>query len=959
MFFILGLIVIVAGAIPLFITLKRRATYSEERFRRLIKRDVIILTAVILFLILINVFFHFYTDFLWFENLGYASRFLLVLQTKILLFLIGGIIAFLFYLVQVRGTKMEQGYTLPVFAVLPGIIVISIISAVWASGLWDSYLLFAHQASSSATDPIFSRSISFYLFSLSFLSKIVGWFLFLFLMSLAFLGFFVNGLIQKIKSSVDRSPQLNEQLQRILSRILVLSGLLLILIGLNVYLGVFRLLYSTEGVVTGAGWTDIHIRVPARYITVFVLVFTGILLITGGFTKKILTKVFGLRRQEEGGVQTTRATIAFPAIVLGVLLFANGIIPGIVQSVIVDPNEITKEAEYIPHNINFTRRAYGIDEKRITSKTFNVGRDINRSIINQNQSTIENIRLWDWRALMSNLQQQQEIRLYYQFHDVDIDRYTLNGDYRQMMLSVRELDKSELASESQTWVSRQIKYTHGYGLVMLPTHEFLPQGRPKLLIKDIPAREQIEDLSINRPQIYYGERTIDHVYTNTTQEEFDYPSGDENKFTTYEGDGGVSLGTILKRFVFAWKFDGHRQLFSGYFTKDSKVLYNRAILRRVKKIAPFLRLTGDPYAVLTDEGHIKYIIDAYTVSNNYPYSEAYAGSLQRYGGINYIRNSVKVIVDAYDGTTTFYITEPNDVIVETYKNMFPDLFNPFEEMPEYLKSHIRYPSEFFTIQAEMYRTYHMTDVVAFYQREDVWEFATERYRDGFYPVQPYYVMVHFPEEETMEYVIMLPYTPKNKNVINAWIAGRCDTPNYGKIMSFQFPKGVEVLGPRQIEARIDQDADMSRNLSLWSQRGSDVIRGNLLAVPLFKENTLYIMFVESIFLQAEGANMPEIKRVALADQDEVVWAESFELSLRKLVGPVGEKKFSSAAEDQPGAVGQPLPGRVQSTIDEAVEAFESYTEALSESNFRQAGEHLDQLKSLIQELKDSTSESTE
>ena len=957
MFFVLGLIIVLAGAIPLFSTLKKRSTLSQEQFKQRVKRSAIILAIVVVALILINVFFHFFTDFLWFNTLGYESRFLLVLQTKIALFIIGGLIAFLFYFLQLKWSTRHEGFEIPKYAAWPGVIILAVICAIWASGLWDSYLLYTNQASSGISDPIFDTSNSFYLFSLSFFSQVIGWLLFLFISSIAFVGLLMNGINQRLKTRTGDSPLLSKQITHLGRQMLFLTGLLLILIGINTYLGVFRLLYSTAGVVTGAGWTDVNFRVPALYISSALFLFTGILLLTGGFTTSIIKKIFALKQSSEGKTIPTRLTFVFPSIVAAVLIIANAAVPALIQGVVVDPNEITRESEYIPHNINFTRRAYGIDEQRITEKKFDIGRDINRDVIDANQSTIDNIRLWDWRALMSNLQQQQEIRLYYQFHDVDIDRYTLDGEYRQMMLAVRELEKSELAAASQTWVSKHLKYTHGYGMVMLPTHEFLPQGQPKLLIKDIPAKETYERLSILRPQIYYGERTNDHVYANTKQEEFDYPSGNENKYTNYEGDGGVILDSLLKRFIYAWKFDGHRQLFSGYFTRDSRVMYNRDILRRVKKIAPFLRLSGDPYAVITDEGRIKYIIDAYTVSANYPYSEAYAGSLQQYSGINYIRNSVKVVVDAYDGTTNFYIIEPDEVIIKTYKNMFPDLFLDFEEMPENLKKHIRYPAEYFTIQAEMYRTYHMTDVATFYQREDVWEFATERYQDGFYPVQPYYMMVHFPEEEKMEYVIMLPFTPKNKNVINAWIAGRCDIPHYGKIMAFPFPKGVEVLGPRQIEARIDQDAEMSRNLSLWSQRGSEVIRGNLLAVPLFQENTLYIMFVESIFLQAEGAKLPEIKRVALADQDEVVWSESFEVTLEKLVGIAGERKPGVGKEAKKTRItGEQavISEEIASVISEAVNTFETYTDELSQANFQEAGKTLEELRQLIGQLREKT-----
>jgi hypothetical protein len=619
----------------------------------------------------------------------------------------------------------------------------------------------------------------------------------------------------------------------------------------------------------------------------------------------------------------------------------------------VSPNEITLESPYIRHNIDYTQRAFALDESNLTQEQFPVGRNITPEVVNDSREMLDNVRLWDPGALRDNLRQQQEIRLYYRFEDVDIDRYRINGDYTQMMLSVRELEKSQLPPSAQTWVSQHLKYTHGYGLVMLPVHEVLEQGGPRLLIRNIPPEVEVEGLQVTRPEIYYGERTTDHVYTNTTQQEFDYPSGEQNVFTDYEGEGGVVMDNFVKRFMYAWKFDGHRQLFSGYFTGDSRILFDRHIVERARKVAPFLLYDEDPYPVLTPDGRIKYIIDAYTASANYPYSERYAGSLGKFGGANYVRNSVKVVVDAYDGSLQFYAVEPDDVILSTYDRVFPNLFTPFEEMPEHLQNHVRYPADYFTVQAEMFRTYNMEDVNAFYQREDVWEFATERYRGGFQAVRPYYIMMEYPDSDRLEFVVMIPFTPKNKNVINAWMAGRSDMPNYGEITTFTMPKGVEVLGPRQIEARIDQDSQMSRTLSLWSQRGSEVIRGNLLTIPLFEEGQLYMLFAEPIFLQAEGAELPEIRRVALADQDQVVWAETFDASLQKLVGRL--RTTAAAAEDAPAeaAAAAPVAPQMQQLIDDAVSAFDTYKDELADGDFSAAGEALDELNSLLQDITDS------
>jgi hypothetical protein len=637
-------------------------------------------------------------------------------------------------------------------------------------------------------------------------------------------------------------------------------------------------------------------------------------------------------------------------------------VPAAFSNFVVEPNQITLESEFIEHNIEFTRQGFNIDDDSVDSRRFEVGRNISRSVVEENEATLDNIRLWDPGALLDNLQQQQEIRLYYEFHDVDIDRYDIDGEETQVMLSVREMEKSQLDPSSQTWVSRHLKFTHGYGLVFLPVHEFLPQGGPNLLIRNIPPESSI-DLEVTRPEIYYGERTNDHVYVKTQEEEFNYPSGDENVYTEYQGDGGVDIGSPLRRFMYAWKYDGHQQLFSGYFDSDSRIMFDRNIVDRARKLAPFLTFDRDPYPVITEDGHVKYIIDAYTTARNYPYSERYQGDVREFNGTNYLRNSVKAVVDAYDGTVEFYVVDDDDVIINTYQSVFPGLFKPFDAMPDHLQEHIRYPVDYMTVQAEMYSTYHMEDVQTFYQREDVWQFATERYRDNFQSVDPYYVMLELPDSEEPEFVSMMPFTPKNKNVINAWMAGRSDMPNYGELTVFTFPKGVEVLGPRQIEARIDQDAEMSQRLSLWGQRGSDVIRGNLLTIPLFGEQELYMLFVEPIFLQAEGASLPEIKRVAMADQDRVVWGERFETALERVVGQRVADVFgdgqaapqaAAAGQTPQGVAGPVMSEELRSLIDEAVGAFDSYKQNLGSNNFSDAGSSLEELNTLLQEIEEET-----
>ncbi|MFO7782188.1 MAG: UPF0182 family protein [Spirochaetia bacterium] len=951
MFTVLGILILAVGTLPLLRTLKNSGSMEQKTLTTRLIRGALVFLGTIVLLILINVFFHIYSEHLWFGSLGQESRFWTEIFTKIILFAVGFVIAFafLFWNLKSAAGKVEgESRSLIAF---PASILLAAIMGSWALGLWENVLLFINQTTAQTTDPVFNRPVNFYLFSLSFYQAAVSWLIFLLVAAAA--GVILTATLRYSRARGFGSSSTNAILHTggLRRQVVGLAGLFLLALAWNAYLSVFELMYSEAGVVTGAGWSDINIRVPAYYVTLAIYAAAGVTLLVAGFSKRVERKVLMLEAGESGeGTVPTKKSLIAPAGIVAVLIIANGIVPIGFQSLVVSPNEITMEDQYIRHNIDYTRRAFGLDESNLTQEQYPVGRDITPEVIEGSREMLDNVRLWDPGALKANLRQQQEIRLYYRFADVDIDRYRVDGEYRQMMLSVRELEKSQLPPSSQTWVSQHLKYTHGYGLVMLPVHEVVEQGGPKLLIRGIPPEVDIDGFQVTRPEIYYGELTTDHVYTNTSEQEFDYPSGDENVYSDYEGEGGVVLDNIVKRFMYAWKFDGHRQLFSGYFDADSRILFDRQITDRARKIAPFLRFDDDPYPVLTEEGRIKYIIDAYTVSANYPYSERYAGSVGKFGGANYMRNSVKVVIDAYNGSMQFYAMDPDDIILSNYDRVFPDLFTPFEQMPEFLKNHIRYPTDFFTVQAEMLRTYNMTDVATFYQREDAWEFATERYRGAFEPVRPYYIMVEYPESDQLEFVLMIPFTPKNKNVINAWMAGRSDTPNYGDLTTFTMPKGVEVLGPRQIEARIDQDAEMSRSLSLWSQRGSDVIRGNLLTVPLFDSGRLYMLFAEPIFLQAESAELPELRRVVLADQDQVVWARTFDAALQLLVG-----------ELQPAAAGDAAPAGTQAVMDpqsrrligDAADTFDTYKQELSDGNFAAAGEALEELNTLLEDITDT------
>ncbi|MFO7900069.1 MAG: UPF0182 family protein, partial [Planctomycetota bacterium] len=678
MFFLLGVLILAAGALPLLLTLKKAEQLTLMERRRRLRIGVGLLAGTILALILFNVVFHFYTEYLWFAHLGYGSRFWTVLWGQVILYAIGAVVAFGFLYANLRTAMRAVSPGLQEYVTLLVAAGLALLMGVWTAGMWEQALLFVHQAPSETVDPVFGKSVSFYLFSLPFFTEVVGWLIFLVVLTVwsagfaAFVGINLGG----------SRPDAPAVVGKLVRQAVVLAALLLLVLGWNAYLALFRLLYSEWGVVTGAAYVDVHFRTIGYYVSIAVCVLSAAALIAAGFSSEMRRKLLGLQIGF-GRVQTRISArgLILPGAAVGLVLIATWLLPRLVMTLVVRPNEVTLEKPFIRHNIRMTSIAYGINEERIERREYEVEPAVTQAVADRNRQTLRNVRLWDPRALMDNLQEQQEIRLYYKFAGVDIDRYHLGDEYRQVMLSVREMQKSELARQSQTWVSRHLKYTHGHGLVLLPVHEFLPQGKPKLLIRNIPPQEDLPSLDVNRPEIYYGELSRDHVYVRTEEKEFDYPRGDENVYTTYEGAGGVPMDDLFKRFAYAWKFDGHRILFSAYFTPDSRVMFHRAPPDRLRKLAPFLRYDRDPYPVITDDGRIKYIVDAYTTSSRYPYSEPYRGVLRHLRGINYIRNSVKCVVDAYDGTTDFYVFDDDDVILRTYRNIFPDLFKPRSEMP--------------------------------------------------------------------------------------------------------------------------------------------------------------------------------------------------------------------------------------------------------------------------------------
>jgi uncharacterized protein len=611
------------------------------------------------------------------------------------------------------------------------------------------------------------------------------------------------------------------------------------------------------------------------------------------------------------------------------------IIPAVYQSYWVKPDELRLESQYIAKNIEFTRYGFGLDH--ITSATFPAKGKLTPELIAASQATIRNIRWWDPRPLLDTYRQLQEIRLYYDFHDIDVDRYTIDGSYQEVLLAARELNQSKLPVDAQTWINQRFKFTHGNGIAMNPVNRFDEEGLPVFYVKDIPP-VGLPELKIGRPEIYFGENTTNYVVVGGGTKEFDYAQGQENVYNVYGGRDGVSLSSLWRQALFAWYFGDIKLLISDNVTGASKILFRRIIQDRIQQIAPFLLLDRDPYLVVND-GRLIWLQDAYTVSDSIPYSQ-----LGPAGTMNYIRNSVKIAVDAYDGNPVFYIADPKDPIILTYQRIFPTLFQPLESMPTSLRKHVRYPEDLFTIQARVYGTYHMQNPEVFYNKEDLWGFAKESPKGETKTLQPYYTIMKLPGEPREEFILMLPMVPNNRDNMIAWLAARCDGADYGKVIEYAFSKEKLIYGPAQIEARIDQDTTISQQLSLWNQIGSRVIRGNLLVIPV--DDTL--LYVEPLYLSAESRQLPELKRLIASTGERVVMAEDLDGLLAALVSTEGHKPgvVASTSLPKPGERGTEIAPAGANA--EALNHYRRAFEALNKGDWRTFGVEMEAMQKALQ-----------
>jgi len=605
--------------------------------------------------------------------------------------------------------------------------------------------------------------------------------------------------------------------------------------------------------------------------------------------------------------------------------------PSLLQRFRVVPNEIEAERPYIERNIQFTRRAYGLD--KIESKDFPAEEQLTLQDLKRNDATIKNIRLWEHRPLLATYAQLQEIRTYYKFVDVDNDRYQIDGTYRQVMLSARELSHQHLPSRGN-WINEHLTYTHGYGVVFGPVNQVTPEGLPEFFIKDIPP-VSTGPIKVTRPEIYYGEVANDYVFVKTKSQELDYPAGDQNVYTNYQGSGGVPIRSFWRKLLFSARYGTLRILFSNDITRESRILYHRQIQERVKKIAPFITFDRDAYLVIAQGGRLFWIVDGYTTTERYPYSEP----TRRLG--NYIRNSVKAVVDAYNGSVVFYLSAPEDPLIQAYGKAFPGMFHPLEKMPEDLRPHIRYPQDLFAVQARIYATYHMQDPQVFYNKEDLLSIPRKSQNGQERDMEPYYTIMRLPGEKKEEFVLLLPFTPNKKDNMRAWLAARSDPPHYGKLIALDFPKAKLIYGPKQIDARIDQDAYISQQLSLWSQRGSTVIRGSLLAIPIEKS----LLYVQPLYLAAEKGSLPELKRVLVAFGNQIAMEETLEQSLQRVFGGRPGREPVPVVTAAVGAAGpdKGLAGR-------ALEHYSRSQEFLRQGNWAGFGEELKKLESVLREM---------
>ena len=916
--------------------------------------------------VLVGVAVDLYTDVAWFDSLGFASLYWTRIGAAWLLFLAAWAVASVVLAanwllarrlaggghIAVPWLRQQQGPYRGTVVMQPDIRTVSAravggLLAVLAAGLglffalparamWLTALANFQAVPFGASDPILGRDVSFYVFHLPWQTFLQGWFLWLVLFALAGAALVYLGIAsaRQVVAQV-QAPNLRRfrlSLAPAAQRhLLVLGAVALGLLAWGYQLSIPQLLYSTSGAAYGAGYADIHARLPVLQLLTWITI--------AGATILLVSMVVPRSASASGlpSVGVRWLPYAAVAVWLLVAVIGGNVYPALLQKLSVEPNELSREREYIEHTIQFTRAAFGLDS--VTTADYPVSEQAVPFDLAANESTIRNIRLWDYRPLGRTYSQLQAIRLYYTFNDVDIDRYMLGSDYRQVTLSAREINHDQLSEAAQTWLNRHLIYTHGSGVVLSPVNEVGDEGLPELWVRDIPPQSIYPELALTRPQIYHGELTGDYVIVNTKAQEFDYPLGDQNVYSTYEGTGGVRLSSLLARFAYALRLGSSQVMLSGYITSDSRLLWRRDISERVQTLAPFLSYDSDPYPVILN-GRLIWLLDAYTATSRYPYSEPIDSMA---GTINYMRNPVKVTIDAYDGTVTFYLIDPTDPLAATYARIFPALFRPVSDMDPALVAHWRYPEGLFRIQAEKYQSFHMTDPQVFYNQEDLWSWAEEIVGGEVVRTEPYYVNMRLQGQAENEFILMSPYTPTNKQNMIAWLYARNDGEQYGQLGVYRFPKQQLVYGPAQVESRINQDPGISAQLTLWNQHGSQVIRGNLLVIPVDRA----ILYVEPIFLQAESSQLPELRRVIVAYGNKIAMTETLDASLAQVMGTAPQAPVAEP-------IAAPVAADVATLVQEANQHYQAAQDCLQTGDWTCYGQEMDALEQALQALTAAT-----
>ena len=919
---------------------------------------IFILIGVVLLFVSFSRIMSIYLSALWFGSLGFSSVYWYIFKAKILLLLGSAILTalllsatFLLFQRLFGAYAFEQRTIMlnnqpfqfsPARFIRPlGWIVSAFFGLIYGFKLkehWRQFALYLNQPQTSLYDPIFGKSLGFYLFSLPLYDLISSWLLGVaFIILCAAVAYSLLGLPQTVLK-----PSVRWSSGAAFRAVCCALALFFLVLSWRTYLARFPYLWEDHPSFSGVTYTEAHYTLPALTIVAIALIVAAIVALVNAFAVR-------------------RFSLLVIAVGLPIAVYVVGVVlvPAYIQGFIVKPNELDRETPYIMHNIEWTRRGFGLDQ--IESRDFEAEPSIAGLDVAGNRNSFENIRLWDWRALQDTLRQIQAIRTYYDFTDVDVDRYVVGGQTRQMMIAPREFNLDKLPASSRNWINERLVYTHGYGVTMNSANGFTAEGLPQFVLSNMPIETGAAELKVTRPEIYFGELTDHYIYVNTSQKEFDYPQGEQYVSTTYQGTGGIPIGNRLRRMLLAWSLGDLSKLpFSNAITSESRVLINRNIREMVNGVAPFLVYDHDPYVVVNNEGRLFWIMDAFTESAYFPYSSHHdvAGN-----SVNYVRNSVKVVIDAYHGSAVFYVIDNQDPLIAAYRGIFPSLFRDVSQVPADLRAYFRYPETLLRAQGEVYNLYHTQNPKVFFQREDVWSIARQIAldKDGkkqSTPIDPYFVLMQLPgEAQANEFVMIMPFTPANRNNLIGWMAGRSDGENYGKLLVYNFPQSRLIDGPLQIDARIDQNAQLSGQFTLWNQQGSRVIRGHLLVIPIGRS----VLFVEPVYLQAEHSPMPELRVVVLATHEKLAYGSTFSEAMTNLFGEAAQA--SPTQPTQPGGpstppsdTGKPAPAatpsqNLQQLVERAIQEFDDYQRLTAQGKLGEAGQKLEQHRRTLDEIR--------